>query len=91
MRGTFSIFLDILRGLDVYMETQPIVAFLGGAMLIGIAVLMLRIRPQKLKTWFKSLSEGRQMAVGAVGCTVFLLMTMLFAVLYRAGNSLKWQ
>ena len=80
----------LLKGFDAFWESQPAVAIIAIAVIIGIAALLMSGRAFKYVRNFKNFSEKQQMVVGAVGCTVLLLLVMLFAALWGAGSGSTW-
>ena len=76
----------ILRGIDITMEENPTVAFLGIAVIAFLGFMLMNGRIFWLKEKVKAMPETKQYIVGFGICLVFLSMVVLLGVLWAAGS-----
>ena len=77
----------VMRGIDITMEENPTVAFLGIAVIAFLGFMLMNGRVFWLKEKVKAMPETKQYIVGFGICLVFLSMVVLLSVLWAAGSS----
>lgn len=76
----------LMHGFDSIWTDDPILGMLALALMISIAIVMFRVNPYKLKEYYKSLPEDKQMVFGAVCVTVGFLVLIFFLAVWGAGD-----
>ncbi len=77
----------IMRGIEVMIGENPVVAFLGIAAIVVLAFLMMNGRMAFLLRKYKELPETKQYVVGFLVFLGILSVIVLFGVLWMTGSA----
>ena len=76
----------VLRGIDIMMEENPAVAFLGIAVIATVAFLLMNGRIYWLKEKVKEMPETKQYIISFGICLVCFSIVVLLGVLWAKGS-----